>query len=66
MDTKIETHRKLALEAAKGLFYEKDVIEKIKISKSSFEIDRILQSARKNIEWIEGLPCSEIIYGQDV
>jgi hypothetical protein len=40
-------YKKQAIEAAKDLCYEKEVVDKIKAASNSAEIDRILRAARQ-------------------
>lgn len=42
--------KKQAMKIAKDLFYEAEVLEKIRNAKSSYEIERILIKARKKQE----------------
>ena len=44
-----ENYKKRAMIAAKDLCYDNEVIEKIKESKSIAEIERIMNTARKNM-----------------
>lgn len=44
----LENEREEALEIAKQLFYEKEVLTRIIFAKSVFEIDRIMKQARLN------------------
>lgn len=44
-----ENYKKRAIIAAKELCYDNEVIEKIKASKSIAEIERVMNTARKNM-----------------
>ena len=44
-----ENYKKRAMIAAKELCYDNEVIEKIKASKSIAEIERVMNTARKNM-----------------
>ena len=44
-----ENYKKRAMIAAKELRYDNEVIEKIKTSKSVAEIERVMNTARKNM-----------------
>ena len=46
-----ENYKKRAMIAAKDLCYDNEVIEKIKVSKSVAEIERIMNTARKNMTY---------------
>ena len=44
-----ENYKKRAMIAAKELCYDNEVIEKIKVSKSIAEVERVMNTARKNM-----------------
>ena len=46
-----ESYKKRAMIAAKELCYDNEVIEKIKVSKSIAEIERVMNTARKNMTY---------------
>ena len=46
-----ENYKKRAMIAAKELCYDNEVIEKIKTSKSIAEIERVMNTARKNMTY---------------